>query len=65
MHGMMRGLREELMKQTGQVCGKLKNSELSNDDQNEYLALCKTAVATEVLAENDLKKITSILHGEV
>lgn len=63
MHGMMRGLREELMKQTGLVCGKLKSATLTDNDQNEYIALCETAVATEVLAENDLKKIISILQG--
>lgn len=62
IHGMMRGLREELMKQTGIVCNKLKNSQLSDNDQNEYLALCETALATEVIAESDLKKIVTILQ---
>ena len=63
MHGMMRGLREELMLRTGVICGKMRTSELTDEDFNQYYALCQTAVATEVLSEKDLKVIIDIMEG--
>lgn len=62
IHGMMRGLREELMKQTGIVCNKIRSLSLNEDERNGYIALCQTAVATEVLSENDLKTIIYIME---
>lgn len=63
LHGMMRGLREELLKQTSVVCGKINTRSLSEKECNEYVALCQTAVSTDVLSENDLKTIVNIVNG--
>lgn len=65
IHGMMRGLREEMMKQTGLVCGKIREKSLSEQDSNEYIALCQTAVSTGVLSESDLQTIVSIVERSI
>ena len=61
--GMARGLKEELMKQTAIICGKIRSDSLSDDEINNYLAMCNTAVATNIISESDFNKILGLVEG--
>lgn len=59
--GMDRGIREELLKQTGKVCGKIKAGRLTEHEAVEFHALCQLASAHGVLSESDLQKVEAII----
>ena len=62
LHGMSRGVREDLMKQTGVICGKMRSDNLLKEEIEQYLALCNTAVATNVLSDSDFEKIVNLIE---
>ena len=64
MNGMMRGLREDLIKDTGVICGQLRSSSLTPEQTDQYLGLCRTAMVTGVLSDADFEYIVNIFEGE-
>ena len=60
--GMNRGLREELLKESGIISGKIASSTLNDDDLDQFFGLCQVSQANGLMSESDLKRIAEILE---
>jgi hypothetical protein len=63
--GITRGIREELLKQTGIVGGKIISSNLSEEDIDRYFALCQIAEANQLFSKTDIENIGKILDRSI
>lgn len=61
MYGAQEPIASELLKATGELLGALKNGSASNESFDTYLALCRVAEASNVLATKSLDRVHDII----
>src|SRR5690606_12247228 len=61
MYGAQEPVASELLKETGELLGLLKNRQATDEDFDAYLAKCRLAEASNVLAFKSVDRIHEII----